>query len=86
MKHRADEDFWSAYDRLPREVRLHADKAFELLKSDPKHPSLHFKKIGHRWSARIDRKHRALALETDDGFLWYWIGSHDEYGRLIRSA
>jgi hypothetical protein len=43
-----------------------------------------FKKIGHRWSARVGRGYRALALEVDDGFLWYWIGSHDDYDRLIK--
>lgn len=86
MKHRTDEQFWSAYDLLPPDVRRRADDAFQKLKVDPKHPSLHFKKIGRRWAARIDRKHRALALEIDDGYLWYWIGSHDEYERLIKSS
>ena len=84
MRHQADEDFWKAYDNLPADVRNRADKAFALLKQDPRHPSLHFKKIGRRWSARIDRNHRALALETEDGFLWYWIGTHADYDRLIK--
>lgn len=84
MKHLADDDFWKAYYALPVKVRNGADKAYKLLKLDPRHPSLHFKKIGHRWSARVGIHHRALAIEVEDGLLWYWIGPHDEYERLIR--
>ncbi len=83
MRHVANEDFWKAYDALPQNVRDQADKCFELLKQDPKHPSLHFKKIGSRWSARVGRGYRALALEIDEGYLWYWIGSHADYDRII---
>ncbi len=84
MRHVATDDFWKCYDALPDQVHRQADKSFALLKQDPSHPSLHFKKIGRRWSARVGRSHRALALEIDGGFLWYWIGSHDDYDRLIR--
>ena len=84
MKHRADEDFWKAYDALPANVRKQADEAFATLKDNPRHPSLHFKKIGRRWSARIGMGYRALALEIEGGFLWYWIGTHADYDKLIR--
>jgi hypothetical protein len=79
----ADAEFWKAYDALPGQVRRQADKSFALPKQDPKHPSLRFKKIGRRWTARVGRSYRALALEIEGGFLWYWIGSHDDYDRLI---
>ncbi len=66
-------------------MRELADRNFQLLKSDPKHPSLHFKTIGrNRWSVRIGRNFRALAQERDMVFTWVWIGSHEEYDRLIR--
>lgn len=84
MKHFADDGFWDCYEALPATIREQADKCFELLKQDPKHPSLHFKKIGSRWSARVGLGYRALALEIEDGFLWYWIGSHADYDRMIR--
>jgi hypothetical protein len=38
---------------LPDEARSIADKSFELLKADSRHPSLHFKRIGPVWSARV---------------------------------
>jgi len=48
MVHRANADFWSDYHALPAEIRARADKQFALLKANPQHPSLHFKKIGER--------------------------------------
>jgi hypothetical protein len=85
MRHRADADFWGAYHALPEHVRKQADKAFELLKQNPQHPSLPFKKVGSKWSVRVARKYRALAIEMDDGLLWTWIGSHDDYKKMIQS-
>ncbi len=84
MKHNATSRFWAAYSELPSDVRKRADKAYKLLKHDPDHPSLHFKKAGDLWSARIDINHRALAYRMRDGFTWVWIGSHAEYERLIK--
>ncbi len=60
-----------------------ADKNFALLKTDPKHPSLHFKKIGSLWSARVGLHHRALAATEGDDAIWFWIGTHSEYDRLV---
>ena len=83
-RHQADAEFWLLYEDLPINVRRQANKAFALLKKNPKHSSIRFKKIGARWSARVGAHYRALALETEEGYLWYWIGSHAEYDRLIR--
>jgi len=84
MANRATTRFWRLYDALPREIRTLADKNFELFKNSPSHPSLHFKRVGRFWSARVGAEHRALAVDVDDGLLWVWIGAHDEYDRLIR--
>ena len=27
--------------------------------------------------------YRALAVKEDDNFVWFWIGSHPEYDRLL---
>jgi hypothetical protein len=84
MKHLASPAFWDAYSRLPAPVRALADKNYELLKADPQHPSLHFKKVGRFWSVRVGLRYRALAAEVDDGMLWFWIGSHADYDALVR--
>jgi len=46
--------------------------------------TLHLKKAGKYWSARVGRKHRTLAVEIDEGLIWFWIGTHPEYDRLLR--
>ena len=60
-----------------------ADKNYELLKSNPLHPSLHFKKVGKYRAVRIGLQYRALAVEAGDDLLWFWIGSLSEYDKLI---
>lgn len=82
--HRTTERFWKCFEHLPSPVKKTANKNFDLLKSDPSHPSLHFKKVGALWSVRAGMNHRALAVEDNDDFIWGWIGTHDEYERMIR--
>jgi hypothetical protein len=52
--HRATERFWKCFDHLPALVQKTAENNFELLKANPSHPSLHFKKVGTFWSVRAD--------------------------------
>jgi hypothetical protein len=88
MQHRAATDFWQKYSALPQHIRTRADKQFSLLKGNPEHPSLQFKRIGERqgqqiWSARVTLNYRALAIKRADGYLWFWIGDHKTYEALI---
>ncbi len=71
--HRATRRFWDAYHALPEESQALADKQFELLKSNPRHPSVQFKKVGKIWSARVSSSVRALAAEDGGDFVWFWI-------------
>ncbi len=75
--------FWTCYAALLENVQSTADRAYELLKVDPSHPSLHFKKVGKYWSVRVGQSHRALGLEAKQGIVWFWIGTHAEYDKLI---
>ncbi len=84
MNYFASPSFWETYYNLPPEIQNLADKNFELLKENPYHPSLHFKKVGNYWSTRVGIKYRALAIEIEEGILWFWIGTHSEYDRLIK--
>ena len=83
MTHHATHKFWSAYDQLPEEIQRLADDNFALLKADSRHPSLHFKKVGRMWSARVGLHYRALAVEDGPDLIWFWIGHHGEYERII---
>jgi hypothetical protein len=46
VKHCASPKFWRLYVTLPENIRQLADDNFALLKHDPRHPSLRFKKVG----------------------------------------
>jgi hypothetical protein len=83
MRHFASPAFWEAYLKLPDRVRDLADKNYALLKNDPRHPSLHFKKIGRYWSVRVGARYRALGIDVEDNVLWFWIGSHADYDKLL---
>lgn len=84
MRHLASPKFWAAYRALPQPVRALADKNFALLKADPDHPSLHFKRVGQFFSVRVGLRYRALALPVDEGMLWFWIGTHADYDLLLK--
>jgi hypothetical protein len=84
LKHHAAASFWQMYGTLPRPLRKLADKNFKLLESNSSHPSLNFKPVGKYWSARVGLNHRAVAVKSGDDFIWFWIGEHDPYERLIK--
>ena len=83
VKNRATPDFWRCYNELPEKTQRLADKSFEMFKEDPSHPSLHFKKVGKLRSVRVSLNCRALSVEKKKNLIWFWIGSHDEYEKLI---
>ena len=86
MNHLTLPRFWQSYNRLPKDIQRLADKSYELLKNNPLHPSLHFKKVGNRkqlWSVRITDNYRALAVEKLEGIVWFWIGTHGEYDAIL---
>ncbi|RMD59149.1 MAG: hypothetical protein D6828_01945 [Nitrospirae bacterium] len=82
--HKTTDEFWEEFSRLSRVVQERARKQFELLKENPKHPSLHFKKVGKFWSVRISDSYRALAIKDGEVYIWVWIGTHDDYERMIK--
>jgi len=76
--------FWEEYEKLPKHIRELADKNFVILKENSMHPSLHLKKVGIYWSVRVGKKYRALGIEMEEGLLWFWIGTHTAYDKLLR--
>lgn len=85
MRHVKDPDFAPLFNALPKAIQDLATKSFVLLKQNPKHPSLHFKRVRTElWSIRVGQKYRAPAVQDNDRFQWFWIGSHADYDRLIK--
>jgi len=83
VRHLASPKFWALYNALQAEIRDLADKNFTLLKFDPHHPSLHFKRFGELCSEGFGDHYRALGTEVREGIYWFWIGTHSEYDRIV---
>lgn len=79
--------FKKLYEALSKEIQQQADEAYQQWKQDPSYPGLHFEQLTVRkntyYSVRIGIHYRALARSEPDGFVWFWIGSHEEYNKLI---
>lgn len=60
----------------------------KLFAAEPTHPSLRFKQVHQTrpiCSARVGLGYRALGVREGEDIVWFWIGSHAEYDRLIDS-
>jgi hypothetical protein len=78
--------FWDLFHALPDEVQSAAVKSYHLWRRDPRHPSLHFRRMqgsADRFSVRVGAHYRALGTLTGDTVTWVWIGSHTDYDRLV---
>ena len=83
LKHRANKSFWKLYKKLSPELQKQARKQYALLRRNPQHPSVRFKPVGKLWSARVNDNYRGLAIKRKDAYVWFWIGLHDEYERIL---
>jgi len=86
MKSETTLRFRKAYEHLPEQIKVSARRAYNLWKENPHHPGLQFKQI-HKsqpiFSVRITLSWRALGVKEGNCIIWFWIGSHAEYDRLI---
>jgi hypothetical protein len=84
MKSRTVESFWDHYQLLPPKIQLLALKQYRLWQADPRHPSLCFKKVGLYWSARVTNDYRAVGIMDGDTIVWFFIGTHVQYTRILK--
>ncbi len=88
MKSVTTERFRKALERLPDSVQTQARKAYELWQDDPSHPSLEFKRLRTKepiYSVRVGIHWRAIGVKDDNAIVWFWIGSHSDYDKLLES-
>jgi hypothetical protein len=83
LNHFASPDFWVLYRALPTEVRTLADRCYALMRDNPRHPSIQLKRAGRFWAARVGLHYRALGVDSSDGIVWFWIGPHSEYDKIV---
>lgn len=87
MNSHITEKFRKAFAELPADVQKQARQAYRLFIENPHHPSLRFKSIHLSrpiYSVRIGMNYRAVGIRNQGDIIWYWIGSHTEYDKLIR--
>ena len=86
IESRVTRSFRTAFDGLPEEIQARARRAYQLFQDHPEHPSLRFKKVDpleNVYSVRIGLGYRALGVLEGSTIVWFWIGSHANYDRLI---
>jgi len=86
VKSRTTTNFRQAFADLPQQVKEQTRAAYRQFKQDPNHPSLRFKKVHPElpiYSARISKSYRAVGQLDGDTVIWFWVGSHAEYDRLL---
>ncbi|MFN2476310.1 MAG: hypothetical protein ABR526_08225 [Chthoniobacterales bacterium] len=68
-------------------VQVLAAKTYRLWRQEPSLSSLQFKKLrggaGDRVSIRIGARHRAVGRIRGDTVQWVWIGTHEQYNKLV---
>jgi mRNA-degrading endonuclease RelE of RelBE toxin-antitoxin system len=78
--------FRERFAALPQPVQKRAKEAYQLFRTNPNHPSLHFKQIDPEdpsiYSARVGMSYRVVGTRQGDLIVWYWIGTHAEYDKL----
>ncbi|MDJ0795690.1 MAG: hypothetical protein QNJ51_02445 [Calothrix sp. MO_167.B12] len=86
MKSRITTRFRQAFGDLPEQVQQQTREAYRQFKQNPYHPSLRFKKVHPElpiYSARISKSYRAVGNLDGDTIIWFWVGSHAEYDKLL---
>jgi mRNA-degrading endonuclease RelE of RelBE toxin-antitoxin system len=86
VKSRTTIVFRKAFAKLPKRVQEQTREAYRQFKRDPSYPSLRFKKVHPElpiYSARINKDYRAIGQLEGDTIIWFWVGSHDEYDKLL---
>lgn len=86
MKSRTTARFRQAFANLPQQVQQQKREAYRQFKQDPSHPSLRFKKVHPElpiYSARIGESYRAVGQLDGDTVIWFWVGAHAEYDKLL---
>ena len=67
-------------------IQRRAGEAYRQFLDNPSHPSLRFKQVHPArpiYSVRVSLAYRALGVRDGNEIIWFWIGSHGDYDRLI---
>ena len=86
MISRTTSKFWKLYKQLDSKTQAQSRSAYALFAKNPGHPSLKFKKVHANrpiYSARINLDFRVVGILEKNEIVWFWVGPHDIYDKLI---
>lgn len=78
--------FKVCFEKLPAHIQQLSRKAYHLWKENPQHPSLQFKLVipeDSVYSIRVSLAYRALGVKEKETIIWFWIGSHTDYEKIL---
>ena len=87
MKSHTTEKFRKLFSQLPDEIRQQAKETYQQFGKDPYHPGLRFKRIHSVrsiYAVRISKDYRALGVRRNNEIIWFWIGSHSDYDKMLK--
>ncbi len=81
------EQFRKLLAQLPKYIQKQAKEAYLQFEKDPYHPGLRFKRVHSKrliYAVRISRDYRALGFQRENELIWFWIGSHADYDKILK--
>lgn len=72
---------------LSKDIQRQTKEAYVQFRDNPYHPSLHFKRVHSTrpiFSVRITKDYRAIGIHENNEIVWFWIGSHSGYDKLLK--
>jgi len=84
--------FIKLFKKLKKQTQLDAVEACHQWRDNPGYPSLKFGRVqntkARAFRLSIGDHYRALAVHekfgSQDYYQWFWIGTHEEYNRMIK--
>jgi hypothetical protein len=86
LKSHLTDDFRACFRKLPERVQRTARKNYKLWKKNPSQSGLQFKQVGKKlpaYAIRVGIGWRALGIQEEDAIIWFWIGSHADYNKIL---
>jgi hypothetical protein len=87
MTSHTTQSFRDAFVKLPNNIQSRARSAYRRFRTNPNHSGLQFKKVHPTrsvYSARVTDDYRVVGILEGDEIVWFWIGKHEEYERLLK--
>lgn len=88
MRSKTTVQFRKRFAALPEEIQEQAREAYHRFQRDPYYKGLRFKRVHSRaplYSARISKGYRAVGQRDGDLIVWFWVGSHADYDKLLKA-